>query len=116
LFAAGLARQLRRGDLPAAVRTHLVAAQRTLWAAIDATTTLRNSELWSWSYAGGHYHPAAFGAAAADVDESDAAQLWSTAYLAVRPAVMAVGSSSRARVAVWTRARDWSAAREAGLR
>lgn len=115
LFAAGIARQLGRGDLPAAVRTHLAAAQRTLWAAIDATTTLRNSELWSWSYADGHYQLAAFGSAAADVDESDAAQLWSTAYLAVRPAVMAVGASSGARVAVRTRSREWTAAGEAGF-
>jgi hypothetical protein len=99
LFAAGLARQLERRDLPAAVRAHLVAAQKTLWSAIDATRSLRNSELWSWSYAEGHYQPVPFGAASADVDESDAAQLWSTAYLAVRPAASAVGASSRARVA-----------------
>lgn len=104
LFAAGLARQLERGDLPAAVRAHLAAAQRTLWSAIDATATLRNSELWSWSYAAGHYQVAPFGSAAADVDESDAAQLWSTAYLAVRPAVTAVGASAGARVANRTRA------------
>jgi hypothetical protein len=99
LFAAGLTRQLERSELPAAVRAHLMAAQRTLWTAIDATRSLRNSELWSWSYAAGHYQPVAFGSAAADVDESDAAQLWSTAYLAVRPADVAVGSASGARLA-----------------
>jgi hypothetical protein len=99
LFAAGLARQLERRDLPGPVRTHLIVAQRTLWSAIDATRSLRNSELWSWSYAAEHYQPVPFGAAAADVDESDAAQLWSTAYLAVRPAVVAVGASSGARLA-----------------
>jgi glycogen debranching enzyme len=99
LFAAGLAHQLERRDLPAAVRAHLIGAQRTLWSAIDATRSLRNSELWSWSYAGKAYRPVPFGAAAADVDESDAAQLWSTAYLAVRPAVVAVGIASDARVA-----------------
>jgi hypothetical protein len=99
LFAAGLARQLGRRDLPAPVRAHLVAAQRTLWSAIDATRSLRNSELWSWSYAGGHYQPVPFGSAASNVDESDAAQLWSTAYLAVRPAVIAVGFAAGARVA-----------------
>jgi hypothetical protein len=99
LFAAGLARQLERRDLPTAVRAHLIAAQRTLWSAIDATRSLRNSELWSWAYAAGHYQPVPFGAAAADVDESDAAQLWSTAYLAVRPAVVAAGSDSGARLA-----------------
>jgi len=100
LFAAGLARQLERRDLPAAVRAHLLAGQRTLWSAIDATATLRNSELWSWRYAAGHYEVAPFGSAAADVDESDAAQLWSTAYLAVRPAVVAVGVSAGARLAL----------------
>ena len=99
LFAAGLARQLDRSDLPSAVRAHLVAAQRTLWAAIDVTRSLRNSELWSWSYAAGNYQAAPFGAASADVDESDAAQLWSTAYLAVRPARVATGVTVGARVA-----------------
>jgi len=99
LFAAGLARQLERAGLPAAVRAHLVAAQRLLWSAIDATRSLKNSELWSWSYAAGHFRVAPFGSAAADVDESDAAQLWSTAYLAVRPPRVAVGASSEARLA-----------------
>jgi hypothetical protein len=99
LFAAGLARQLDRSDLPPAVRAHLVTAQRTLWSAIDLTRSLRNSELWSWSYAAGHYQGVPFGAASADVDESDAAQLWSTAYLAVRPARIVTGVTVGARVA-----------------
>jgi hypothetical protein len=112
LFAAGLARQLERRDLSATVRAHLVAAQHTLWSAIDATRSLRNSELWSWSYAAGHYQLVPFGSAAADVDESDAAQLWSTAYLAVRPAVVAVSSASGAQLASRSRAGDLHAARE----
>ncbi len=85
LFAAGLARQLERTDLPGAVRAHLLAAQKTLWTAIEATRSISNSELWSWSFSDRHYHVAAFGAAAADADEANAAQLWSTVYLAVRP-------------------------------
>ena len=85
LFAAGLARQLSRDDLPAAVHAQLLAAQRVLWAAIEATRALNNSELWSWSFGDRHYHVAPFGSAAADADESNAAQLWSTVYLAVRP-------------------------------
>jgi hypothetical protein len=85
LFAAGLARQLARGDLPQGVRAHLIEAQRTLWNAIAATRALSNSELWSWAFSERHYHVAPFGAAAADADESNAAQLWSTVYLAVRP-------------------------------
>ena len=85
LFAAGLERQLRRHDLPAPVRAHLLQAQRILWAAIGATRAMNNSELWSWSFAAGHYQVAPFGVAAADADESNAAQLWSTVYLAVQP-------------------------------
>jgi hypothetical protein len=85
LFAAGLARQLSRTDLPAAVRAHLESAQKTLWTAIAATRSLSNSELWSWSFAERHYRVAPFGSAAADADEANAAQLWSTVYLAVRP-------------------------------
>jgi hypothetical protein len=85
LFAAGLERQLQRRDLPPDVRAHLIAAQRLLWSAITATQSMKNSELWSWSFDGGQYRVAPFGSAAADADESDAAQLWSTTYLAVRP-------------------------------
>jgi len=85
LFAAGLERQLHRTDLSAELRSHLKQAQRTLWSAIAATRAQRNSELWSWEFTAGHYQVAAFGAAAADADESNAAQLWSTVYLAVRP-------------------------------
>jgi hypothetical protein len=85
LYAAGLARQLQRRDLPAETRGRLQAAQRVMWAAISATRAMNNSELWSWSFANGHYEVAPFGAAAADADEANAAQLWSTVYLAVRP-------------------------------
>jgi hypothetical protein len=86
LFAAGLARQLGRSDLPGPVRADLARAQSVLWTAIDATRSMNNSELWSWSFRDSHYRVAPFGAAAADADESNAAQLWSTVYLAVRPA------------------------------
>ena len=85
LFAAGLERQLRRADLPPAVRAHLQVAQATLWRAITATRQFGSSELWSWAFADGRYTVAPFGASGADVDESNAAQLWSTVYLAVRP-------------------------------
>ncbi|MBY0305112.1 MAG: hypothetical protein K2W86_08205 [Sphingomonas sp.] len=85
LLAAGLERQLRRQDLPAPVRHRLIVAQAALWRVIDATRGLQSSELWSWQYRNGRYQPIAFGAGKADVDESNAAQLWSTVYLAVRP-------------------------------
>ena len=83
VLAAGLQRQLRRSDLPPSVKDLLRAAQTHLWVAIRSTRALRNSELWSWTFDGGHFHVAPFGANAADADESNAAQLWSTVYLAV---------------------------------
>ena len=85
IVAAGLTRQLARTDLPPALRHTLNAAQQSLWSAITATRTMRSSELWSWTYADGGYHAAAFGASKTDVDESNAAQLWSTVYLALPP-------------------------------
>lgn len=85
LMAAGLARQLERRDLPPATRARLVAAQAALWRAIEATRATRSSELWSWAFADGRYRVVPFGAGRRDVDESNAAQLWSTVYLAVRP-------------------------------
>jgi hypothetical protein len=83
VLAAGLERQARRQDLPASARSALRRAQRQLWNAIDAAHAMRNSELWSWSFASGRFQIAPFGANAADADESNAAQLWSTVYLAV---------------------------------
>lgn len=90
LAAAGLARQLARTDLPGDVRHRLQTAQACLWDGIEATRAVQSSELWSWRYANGRYEIVAFGANGADVDESNAAQLWSTVYLALhRPARVA---------------------------
>jgi hypothetical protein len=83
VLAAGLRRQLRRQELPPSVKELLHSAERQLWGAIHTAQTLRNSELWSWSFSAGHFHIAPFGASAADADESNAAQLWSTVYLAI---------------------------------
>ena len=92
LAAAGLARQLARTDLPPPVCTRLRVAQTALWDAIDAARSVQSSELWSWRYSNGHYAIAPFGASGADADESNAAQLWSTVYLAVqRPRADATG-------------------------
>jgi len=85
LMVAGLQRQLTRQDLPLATREHLLAAQHGLWRAICAAGALRTSELWSWSYANGRYRIEPFGAQGADEDESNAAQLWSTVFLALPP-------------------------------
>lgn len=83
VLAAGLQRQLLRQDLPAPLKAHLRAAQTDLWRAIEAAHSMRNSELWTWSFAKDHFEIAPFGANAADADESNAAQLWSTVYLAI---------------------------------
>ena len=85
LLAAGLERQLARRDLPATTRAMLTDAQIWLWRAIAAGRSVQSSELWSWAFRDGRYQVVAFGAGKADVDESNAAQLWSTVYLAVRP-------------------------------
>jgi glycogen debranching enzyme len=85
LLAAGLARQLQRNDLPEESRARLRDAQRRLWQAIDSTGTMRTSELWSWAYAEGRYRAVPFGQSSGDADESNAAQLWSTVYLAIPP-------------------------------
>jgi len=83
VLAAGLERQLRRRDLPPSLKDLLRKAQMQLWGAIRAAHTMRNSELWSWTIAGEQFQIAPFGANAADADESNAAQLWSTVYLAI---------------------------------
>ena len=83
VLAAGLSRQLQRQDLPPPLTESLRVAQTHLWQAIGKAHSMRNSELWSWSFANGHFEIAAFGANAADADESNAAQLWSTVYLAI---------------------------------
>jgi hypothetical protein len=84
LLASGLQRQLTRTNLPAPIRQHLLAAQAALWRVIQATRSVRSSELWSWRFEAGHYQVEPFGASGADVDESNAAQLWSSVYLAVK--------------------------------
>ncbi|MBS0481338.1 MAG: hypothetical protein JSR96_04150 [Proteobacteria bacterium] len=83
LALAGLDRQLARGDLPARTRAALTAARRALAGAIAANRQWRNSELWSWQAEGGTITPKAFGASSADADESNAAQLWSSALLGI---------------------------------
>jgi hypothetical protein len=83
VLAAGLERQLRRTELPAVVKKRLRVAQVQLWSAIRAAHTVRNSELWSWSFVNDQFQVAPFGTNVADADESNAAQLWSTVYLSI---------------------------------
>jgi hypothetical protein len=85
LMAAGLARQLQRSDLPEPTLAALKKAQQELWEVIRATQKMSTSELWSWNYTDGHYVASPFGQGKNDADESNAAQLWSTVYLAIPP-------------------------------
>lgn len=85
VMAAGLQRQLARTDLPVSARARLTDAQTRLWQVIHAADAVRTSELWSWSYADGRYRVEPFGAQGAHEDESNAAQLWSTVFLALSP-------------------------------
>ncbi|WP_272427490.1 hypothetical protein [Polyangium jinanense] len=84
-MAAGLSRQLSRKDLPDATREALLLAERALWEGIEATHARRAEELWSWEPRGGKAVLIPFGQARGHVDESNALQLWSTVYLALRP-------------------------------
>lgn len=81
VLAAGLSRQLARGDLPSGLRVRLQEARGKLWNAIEATKAMRASELWSWTFANGQYRAEAFGQHNTHADESNAAQLWSTVFL-----------------------------------
>lgn len=83
VLAAGLERQLRRTDLGPALERRVRTARNQLWRVIRAAHTMRNSELWSWSVAGGRFQIAPFGTNVADADESNAVQLWSTVYLSM---------------------------------
>jgi hypothetical protein len=84
-MAAGLSRQLSREDLKADTREALLLAERALWQGIEATRARRTEELWSWEPAFGKAALIPFGQARGHVDESNALQLWSTVYLALRP-------------------------------
>lgn len=85
LLIAGIDRQLRRGDLPVSARELLTRARAEVWSVIGKSQAVRTSELWSWSYAGGQFRLEPFGRPGADVDESNAAQLWSTVFLGIGP-------------------------------
>ncbi|HTH73361.1 MAG TPA: hypothetical protein VL635_03050 [Trinickia sp.] len=84
MWIAGLDRQLARTDLPADVRTLLTNARLQVWQVISNASEMRASEMWTWSYANGSYQAEAFGTHSADATEANAAQLWSTTYLAIQ--------------------------------
>jgi hypothetical protein len=55
-----------------------------LWDTIDATSTQRSGELWTWDVKDKKIVLAPFGQGHGHADESNAVQLWSTVYLGVR--------------------------------
>ena len=85
LLASGMRRQIERTDISALTRTELQKAECKLWNTIALAEQVRAGELWSWeANASGQLEYRAFGYNLSDVDESNAAQLWSTVYLAVK--------------------------------
>ncbi|WP_176042208.1 hypothetical protein [Burkholderia stabilis] len=84
MWVAGLDRQLARQDLSATARALLGQARQTIWQVISNGRDMRTSEMWTWSYVNGQYQTDAFGTRSADATEANAAQLWSTTYLAIR--------------------------------
>jgi len=85
LLASGLRRQLERADLSAAARKALQDAESALWKVIGATRGTSTSELWSFAVDASGFHVVPFGQGSGDQTEANAAQLWSTVYLAVKP-------------------------------
>jgi len=71
------------GTLTITARQLLTDAQTQLWQVISSTYAIKNSELWSRSFAQGDYRIEPFGQRSGDKTESNAAQLWSTVYLAI---------------------------------
>ena len=69
--------------MPADVRTLLTNARLRIWQVISNASQMRASEMWTWSYTNGAYRAEAFGTHSADATEANAAQLWSTTYLAI---------------------------------
>jgi hypothetical protein len=84
MLAAGLARQIARGDLPAATRQTLIDAETALWNVIDANAAQRTGELWTWTIKDGKFVLVPFGQSGGHADESNAVQLWSTVFLGVQ--------------------------------
>ena len=91
MWVAGLDRQLARQDLSADTRTLLSRARLRVWQVISNAASMRASEMWTWSYANGGYQAEAFGTHSADATEANAAQLWSTTYLAINDPNLSTG-------------------------
>lgn len=88
MIVAGLDAQLRRDDLPDGLRQKLQTARQATWGAIEASEQVINSELWSFTMHRDEFAIAPFGQSEGHLTESNAAQLWSTVFLALRPEVI----------------------------
>ncbi|MFX0197265.1 MAG: hypothetical protein ACFFCW_14160 [Candidatus Hodarchaeota archaeon] len=85
LLAAGLRQQVERVDLDKVIQEKLIGKEKELWTVINHTQAMGTSELWSWDFANNDYKIMPFGQASGHITESNAAQLWSTVYLAIQP-------------------------------
>lgn len=83
LLLSGLRRQLARADLPPASKRALAEAEDALAKVIAATSSMRTSELWSFAADEKGYRVAPFGQSKGHHTEANAAQLWSTVFLAL---------------------------------
>lgn len=85
LMAAGLARQLKRRDLPVHTRKSLRYAQSVIWGEIRATERYRTAELWSWRVENGVMVYVPYGQGENDHTEANPDQGWSHAFLGLTP-------------------------------
>ncbi|WP_017444503.1 hypothetical protein [Gayadomonas joobiniege] len=83
LMLSGVNKQLQRSDLPANIMQQLKTAQTRLYQVVKNTDDIKNSELWTWEYKQGQFEIVPFGQTSGHKSESNAAQLWSTVYLAI---------------------------------
>lgn len=83
LLAAGLDQQIQRMDLDVTMIERLLTCKQEIMETIIRTRSTWSSELWSWEFTNGEYVLAPYGQLSGHISESNAAQLWSTVYLAL---------------------------------
>jgi len=83
LLATGLDQQIQRKDLDVTMIERLIACKKEIMETIIRTRSTWLSELWSWEFENGEYVLAPYGQLSGHISESNAAQLWSTVYLAL---------------------------------
>jgi hypothetical protein len=98
MLLSGLRRQLARTDLPQDTLRKLGDAEQALMRAIDGAKSMRTSEMWSFAVEAGEYRVVPFGQGSGHHTEANAAQLWSTVYLALDGAPPRAGAARSTRV------------------